>query len=205
MKLFAASLAAAALVALLPAHASADGDPASDYLLGQNVFLPFDVKIPPAKSSQLTQLLANAKRAGFPIRVAVIGTRYDMGSVTVLYGKPKQYARFLGTELKFIYRGRLLVVMPNGFGYSVGGRSEPSSPIAGLAPPGHDGTRLAGGAITAVQRLAAAEGVRLALPKAKPMHSANRDRVIIAAVALTGVALVGGLMLVRRLRVPSTT
>ena len=205
MKLVATSLLAAALVALVPPRAFADGDPASDYLLGQNVFLPFDVKIPAAKCSQLMQVLANAKRAGFPIRVAVIGTRYDMGSVTVLYGKPRQYARFLGTELKFVYRGRLLVVMPNGFGYSTGGRPGPSGPIAGLAPPGHDGTRLASGAITAVQRLAAAEGVRLALPKAKPVHSANRDRVIIAAAALTAIALIGGLMLVRRLRVPSTT
>jgi hypothetical protein len=205
MKLFAASFGAAALVALVPTHALADGDPASDYLLGQNVFLPFDIKIPAAKGNQLAQLLANAKRAGFPIRVAVIGTRYDMGSVTVLYGKPKQYARFLGTELKFIYRGRLLVVMPNGFGYSIGGRTATSGPIAGLAPPGHDGKRLASGAITAVQRLAAAEGVRLALPKAKPVHGANRDRVIIAAAALTGIALIGGFILVRRLRVPSTT
>jgi hypothetical protein len=205
VKLVAASLAAAALVVLMPPLASADGDPASDYLLGQNVFLPFDVKIPAGKGNQLAQLLANAKRAGFPIRVAVIGTRYDMGSVTVLYGKPKQYARFLGTELKFIYRGRLLVVMPNGFGYSIGGQTAPSSPIAGLAPPGHDGTRLASGAITAVQRLAAADGVRLTVPRAKPMHSATRDRVIIAAAALTGIALIGGLILVRRLRVPSTT
>jgi hypothetical protein len=205
VKLVAASSAAAALFALVPPLALADGDPASDYLLGQNVFLPFDVKIPAAKGNQLAQLLANAKRAGFTIRVAVIGTRYDMGSVTVLYGKPKQYARFLGTELKFIYRGRLLVVMPNGFGYSVEGRLEPSGALAGLAPPGHDGTRLANGAITAVQRLAAAHGVRLALPKAKTTHSANRDRVIIAAGALTGIALIGGWMLVRRLRVPSAT
>jgi hypothetical protein len=205
MKLFAAALAATGVIALAPTHALADGDPASDYLLGQNVFLPFDVKIPPAKGNQLAQLLANAKRAGFPIRVAVIGTRYDMGSVTVLYAKPKQYARFLGTELKFIYRGRLLVVMPNGFGYSIGGRRATSSPIAGLAPPGHDGNRLASGAITAVQRLAAAEGVRLALPKAKPVHNTNRDRVIIAAAALTGVAFIGGFILIRRLRVPGTT
>jgi hypothetical protein len=205
MKLVAASLAVAVAVGLAPLQAWADGDPASDYLLGQNVFLPFDVKIPAAKGNQLAQLLANAKRAGFPIRVAVIGTRYDMGSVTVLYGKPKQYARFLGTELKFVYRGRLLVVMPNGFGYSVGGRTAPSRPIAGLAPPGRDGTKLANSAITAVQRLAAANGIRLALPKAKPMHTANRDRVIIAAGALTGIALIGGWMLVRRLRVPSAT
>jgi hypothetical protein len=203
MKLVAASLAAAALLALVPPRALADGDPASDYLLGQNVFLPFDVKIPAAKGNRLAQLLANAKRAGFPIRVAVIGTRYDMGSVTVLYGKPKQYARFLGTELKFVYRGRLLVVMPNGFGYSIGGRTAPSGPVAGLAPPGRNGTRLANSAITAVQRLAAANGVRLALPKAKPMHTTNRDRVIIAAGALTGIALIGGWLLVRRLRVPS--
>jgi hypothetical protein len=205
VRFVAASLAAAALVALVPPRSLADGDPASDYLLGQNAFLPFDVKIPAGKGTQLAQLLVNAKRAGFPIRVAVIGTRYDMGSVTVLYGKPKQYARFLGTELKFIYRGRLLVVMPNGFGYSVGGRTAPSGPLAGLHAPGRDGTRLANSAITAVQRLAAADGVRLVVPKAKQTHTTNRDRVIIAAGALTGIALVGGWMLVRRLRVPSST
>jgi hypothetical protein len=43
----AASVLAACVVA---GTARADRDPASDYLLGEKVFFPFDAKIPPAKN-----------------------------------------------------------------------------------------------------------------------------------------------------------
>ena len=56
--------------------------------------------------------------AGFPIRVAIIASRSDLGAITGLWLKPRAYARFLGLELSLAYTGRLLVVMPNGFGFN---------------------------------------------------------------------------------------
>jgi hypothetical protein len=188
------------LAAIAPPLAEADGDPASDYLLGQNVFLPFDAKIPAAKAKQLTQLIANAGHAGFRIRVAVIATRYDLGSVTALFLKPQRYAEFLGAEIYFAYRGRLLVVMANGYGYSKAGKPLAPGPLARLTPPGAQPTALVSSASTAVQRLAAASGVHLGLPRPTGGNQTTRDRIIIIAVALTAVALAGAWMLIRRLR-----
>ena len=54
--------------------------------------------------------------AGLPIKVAVIGNKTDLGAVPQLWGKPQTYARFLGAELRFVYKDTLLVVMPQGFG-----------------------------------------------------------------------------------------
>ncbi len=53
--------------------ARADGDPASDYLLGSQVFLPFDAKIPKAKEQELI-----ATRIGYPFaraRFTVVSSR----------------------------------------------------------------------------------------------------------------------------------
>jgi hypothetical protein len=99
-----AGIAAVLVVALLAAPiARADGDPASDYLLGQPTFVPPDDGVPKAYADQLNATVAEAKARGYTIRVALIGTRYDMGSVTVLYREPKRYARFLGQELFLVY------------------------------------------------------------------------------------------------------
>ena len=46
----------------------------------------------------------------------MIGNKTDLGAVPQLWGKPQTYARFLGSELRFIYKDTLLVVMPQGFG-----------------------------------------------------------------------------------------
>ena len=101
MRRFGALLALVTICHLAgPAAGLADGDPASDYLLVQKVFLPFDVKFPKTEAAELAGIVAAANRSGFPIRVAVIASSYDMGSVTALWRKPRTYARFLGEELR---------------------------------------------------------------------------------------------------------
>ena len=196
--------AAVACLALVPA-ALADGDPASDYLLSQPVFVPPDDGIPAAYAVQLTAVVAAAKAQGYVIRVALIGTRYDMGSVTVLYRQPKVYARFLGQELHFLYRGRLLVVMPNGYGVSSGGRTlvAGEAALAGFAPPGPSGSAIAAAASRAVITLAAKDGVAVKLPPLEGAtgSSTTRDRIVLGVVALfVIVAVGGGTLLWRRLR-----
>ncbi len=102
----------------LAGTARADGDPASDYLLGTQVFFSIDVKLPKAKQQELVSIVRDANKSGYAIRVALIASPYDLGAVTSLWRKPRQYAKFLGAELQFIYKRRLLIVMPNGFGFN---------------------------------------------------------------------------------------
>jgi hypothetical protein len=174
--------------------ARADGDPASDYLIGQSSFIPPDAGVPSAYARQLNQVLLAAKESGYPIRVALIASRYDLGSVGVLYRQPKRYARFLGQELLFVGRLRLLVVMPNGLGVSRGGKAVPADQAAvdRLRPSGASGAALASAATHAVVRLAANAGVVVPVPPLSGDAStpnANHDRLLI--VAITAVALAG--------------
>jgi hypothetical protein len=198
----------AALVALAaPAAARADADPASDYLYTQWVFLPYDTKIPAQQAAQLRALVAEARKDGYPIKVAMIGSTYDLGAVTSLWRKPKQYARFLGAELVFLYKGRLLVVMPNGFGFSKAGRPVPREARAlDEVEIRSGGAGLVQGAIDGVRALAAASGHRLsepAVPAAKAKRSSsNRDRAIIAA-AVIALGLGWAALLLRRRRAPT--
>lgn len=185
--------------------ARADGDPASDFLLTRSVFQPIDLSTPAAYATQLSATVRAARLNGYAIRVAVIGTRYDLGSVPVLFRRPKEYARFLGQELHFVYRGRLLVVMPNGFGVSLDGKAQPAAQkvVDRLPAPGTGGPQLSEAATRAVVRLAAAAGVTVAVPK--PVGSkggnANRDRLVLAAGAIGVLLVAAGLWQAwRRLR-----
>jgi hypothetical protein len=179
--------------------ATAHGDPASDYLIEHQVFYAFDAEIPSDEAQRLITFVADANRAGFTIRLAIIRTKSDLGSEYRLHGKPQRYAEFLGNELQATYRSRLLIVMPNGFGYAVGGRPAPAGrrALIGLAAPGNDGTRLADAATLAVQRLARAARQNLPLPKAAT-STENSDRIKIGAIAVTCAALLAAATLVRR-------
>ena len=143
----------------LPSPASAHGDPASDQLPTQNVFLPFNARVDAAAAKRLNEMLASADKAGFKIKTAVILGPGDLGTAFSLIHKPQRYAEFLGLELSFVYRQRLLVVMPNGFGYSVKGNPDPKAArlLKAIPAPGRDVTKEVEAATLAVQRLAAAE------------------------------------------------
>jgi hypothetical protein len=186
-----------------PAAARANGDPASDYLLAQNVFLPFTTKIDNNQVQRLDALLRESHQEGFRIRVAVILSPSDLGTAFSLFGKPQKYAAFLGLELSFVYRGRLLVVMPNGYGYTVNADPDPkgTAVLKNLPPAGRDATKEVKAAIVAVQRLAAAEGHRLAVPKVG--GSGNRDRLTIAAAVTAAIALIAAFVLYRRRERPA--
>ena len=199
-----ALIAACVLSAVGAQSARADGDPASDYLLGQKIFLPYDANFPPKQAAELTGLIDAANKAGFKIRVAILWSDYDMGSVTALWRKPHTYAKFLGLELGFVYKQRLLIVMPNGFGFNW-----PKHPAAAEyallqkipIPPGAPGLLTA--AKAAVKTLAAASGVTVAAPGhvTTPAQRNAHDREIIIAAVLAALALaVGARYLLRRRR-----
>lgn len=183
-------IAAVLVACTFACTARADGDPASDYLLAQNVFLPFDAKFPTQKQAQLVGLVNAANRAGFKIRVALIWSSYDMGSVTVLWQKPRTYARFLGEELSFLYKQRLLIVMPNGFGFSW--RKHPSDAeykMLAKITIGPGAVGLLDAAQSAVQRLAAADGVHVSARATSPSKRSSHDRLIIILASLAAAAL----------------
>ena len=188
-----------------PTAARANGDPASDYLLSQNLFLPFTTKIDNGAVKRLDGTLREAQRQHFRIRVAVILSPSDLGTAFSLFGKPQKYSEFLGLELSFVYRDRLLVVMPTGYGYSVKGDPDPkaSAVLKKLPPPGRNATKEVEAAIVAVQRLAAAGGHRIAVPTGG--GSTGRDRITIAAAVTAGIAFAAALVLYRRRERPAGT
>jgi len=157
-------LALAALGLLSPA-ARADGDPGSDVLVYQNLFVAADSNISIPQQVELGNLLTAAGKDGFPVRVAVIATRDDLGAITALWKQPASYAHFLGVELSLAYAQRLLVVMPNGFGFSWQGHSTTGAyQVLGKLSVGSGPNGLVTAAETAVRSLAAASGIQITAP-----------------------------------------
>jgi hypothetical protein len=194
------TVVALVLFCALGGTARADGDPASDYLLGTQVFIPFDLKVPKASQQELTALVHDTNASGYTIRVALIGSPYDLGSVTSLWRKPKPYAKFLGTELMFVYKNRLLVVMPNGFGFN-----RPHHPttkeyaVLAKVRIGSGPIGLLTAAETGVRNLAAADGVTIKAGSAGARSTAHdRIKIILAAAALLAAAVALRVLLRRK-------
>jgi hypothetical protein len=146
-----------------PAAARADGDPASDFLLTEPSFVPFNRPAQP-QIDRLNATLAAAKQRGYTLRVAVIGSPSDLGSVPEEFGRPAAYAAFLDAELQSAYTGRLLVVMPQGYGFRVHTRPDPAAAkLLARVPPPADASpdTLMAAATVAVRRLAAGAGVHV--------------------------------------------
>ena len=187
--------AAAALVAV-PA-ARANGDPASDVLITNQVYIGPEVPISNADRDALVKTVAAANERGYPIRVALIPFTSDLGTAVSLWRRPRDYAKFLGSELAFVYTKPLLISMPSGFGYYHGRKpvAEEQRVLAGVRP-GKSPSALAQSTTEAVRQLAAANGVEV------PAYSAGgghdwRDRAIIAVVGLVVVGLIAAVVLRR--------
>jgi hypothetical protein len=189
-RLASAALAALLAVAIACQLALADADPASDVLLGTSVFYPYSPPISPAVEKALNAEVAAAARADFPIKVALIGSPVDLGALPILYGKPKQYAKFLGQEISFGHTKLLLVVMPQGFGVSGLGPAATSAAASLTKPPGTGSDALARAAIAAVPRLAAAAGHPLAnVGSPSASGSSGGGSALVPALALVGAAI----------------
>ena len=208
-------LACAFAAGIAAPFAKADGDPASDYLIGQQAFLSYDAKIPSALQQKLLAAVASANKNGYPVKVALIWSKYDLGSLPVLWQKPRVYASFLDTEDakcwwgagcsagRFSPKTRLVVVMPNGLGFAQW-KHKPVAAYRTLAgikvtptPAG-----LATAATTAVEKLAAAAGVKVSTsggPALTGESGGGTSRIEII-VGVVGAILLGlvALLLIRR-------
>ena len=154
------------LVGVRPSPARADGDPASDMLVNQALFLPADAAIPVREQLRLASLLDVARRDDVPIRLAIISSPSDLGAVGELWHQPRAYAHFLGLELSLTGRATLLVVMPNGVGFYSPGRSATgTNDLISRIPAGRSGSALVSAAREAVISVAAAAHVRLVWPE----------------------------------------
>jgi len=190
-------LVLALMLLAAPGAARADGDPASDVLYNGKVFLPFYGKLSPALQAQLKQVVADSWARHFPIKVAVISSPYDLGSVGALWLRPQDYAHFLGEELAFLYKGRLLTVMPNGYGLNHGTPAEKR--LLKTVPIGTGINGLAASASDAVRALAANAGHALPTPRVQKKSSTTRDRLVILGVVLiVGLLVLVGVGLARR-------
>jgi protein SCO1 len=185
-----------------PQAARADGDPASDYLLTQQVFFTSQTTSVSPPERELLALARAAQHAGFPIRVAIISNEYDLGSITALWRKPRVYARFLGIELSDTRNQRLLVAMPNGFGFDWPGHSDDAATYRLLAgvPIGSGAGGLAIAAQTAVRRLARAAGVRLKPVADQASHASDGGSIGVWALLVAIVAAIVAAIAVRARR-----
>jgi hypothetical protein len=170
-----AALAAAVLVALAAAGAArADGDPASDFLYLGTLYPSISKPANGDNGNELRGLLKAARAKGYPVKVALIVDKQDLGQYPQLFASPQRYADLLASELA-IYRqlkAPVLVVTPNGLGVAGnerrGGKlvkidhARAKALLAGL--PGSvkaDGESLADVAIDAVRQLAGKDGQTL--------------------------------------------
>jgi hypothetical protein len=201
-----------ALLALLaatlaPAVARADGDPASDVLLGQNVFYPYTPEVSPAIQKTLDAETTAASHAKFPIKVALIASPVDLGVIPDLFGKPQKYAEFLDQEISFQTKQPLLVVMPAGYGVQ-GVHGPAAAAVTSLRKPaGPTSNALAQAAIAAVAKLAADSGHPIkgvaGIPGSSSGSGGSSTTPIVIALAAAAVLTAAALIVVRRRQAPT--
>jgi hypothetical protein len=205
LRLLAPLLASAVIALAAVTAARADGDPASDILYNGRVFFPFTSSTSSAARDALVETIRRSEKAGYPIRVALIEKPEDLGALTSLWGKPRQYARFLDIELTYFYKGPLLIIMPAGLGFAHYKHKTAAEyqRLAGLqVAEGRDGLALT--AINAVSALARQAGQPIAPAALLPDSggTATGTRVLVGVpiilVLLGGIA--AGVILTRKRR-----
>ncbi len=188
-----------------PAPALADGDPASDVLLGEDIFLPYapNTVSPPVKEA-LAATVARAKKAGYEVKLALIADRRDLGSVGQLFNKPQEYANLLTQELSLnvshgtgVEQARVLIVQPVGLGGNNLGANAGDA-LDGVVPAQSTADELARTAAIAVGKLAAADGKPIAMPELPEAAAASGEGgglpswlLYAAPVLLVGLAIAG--------------
>jgi hypothetical protein len=199
------------LAALAPRAALADGDPASDVLLGENVFYPYTPPVSASIQRTLNAETAAAGQAGFHIKVALIASPVDLGVIPDLFGKPQKYATFLDQEISYQTKQPLLVVMSTGYGVQ-GLPQRAQNAVGALAKPaGKKSNDLARAAIVAVAKLADAAGHPITgvpgVPGASHSGGGGSSAVIVVALAFAALVTAGALALltVRRRRAGAST
>jgi hypothetical protein len=207
------ALLCCALVAGSAGAARSDIDPASDVLLLQDVFLPYQPQVCSEVKGALAATVKRSRAAGYPVKVALISDPSDLGAAPQFFGRPPAYANFLGRELALYGHGvsrksrisPLVVVMPQGWGfYEVDPRPASAAERVRI-PQNADPNGLARAAIGALPRLARAAGhpVQAVVVPSGCSHSGGSSAVLF--LAPIAVVVLGGLLVSFWLRGRSRT
>ena len=196
-------IACSVALALSTATVLADGDPASDVLLGENVYYPYTPAVSTALQKQLNNETAAAAKAHFPVKVALIESPIDLGVIPQLFGKPQLYAKYLDQEISFQSPQVLLVVMKAGYGIE-GMTPAARTALAAVPLPAQPSSNgLAQAALSAVTKLAQAEGHPLPTASVAGSKPGGSNLLLIVAVALAAVVAAGTLTALRHRRAPA--
>ena len=174
-----------ALLMAAPGVAYANGDPASDVLLQAKVYFPTQ-RVSAAEANSLKAVVQKANANGYPIRVALIKDETDLGTVPNLLNQAQKYAEFLAPEIRFAYKGDLLVVMPTGLGVTQTDETPaPANAVEGMqVEAGGSPDGLAQTAEEAVTKLSAAAGHPLVAAKGSSGGGGAAAGIIVAVVLL---------------------
>ena len=189
--------AGVALLMAAPGVAYANGDPASDVLLQAKVYFPTQ-RVSAQAANSLKAVVQKANAKGYPIRVALIKDETDLGTVPNLLNQPQKYSEFLAPEIRFAYKGDLLVVMPTGVGVTQTDETPaPANAVEGMqVEAGGSPDGLAQTAEEAVTKLSAAAGHPLVAAK-KSGGGGGAAAGIIVAVVLLILGILGAFWLRR--------
>jgi hypothetical protein len=173
-------LLTACMFAGISTQALANGDPASHVLPSREVFVPLDPSLCSDAGRRIDALTEATRKAGYPIKVAVIPTAEDLGDLFQLFRRPQEYARILASELppqlfkgrRATRRYRLLVLTPGRAGLYNGAPRESRAlqriMRSDTVPANGGKEALTRSAVGIVSELSRADGHRVALPKPKP-------------------------------------
>jgi hypothetical protein len=201
-------LAVFAAAGVLAASALADIDPASDILPLQNVFLPYHPKTCTQLSRALRTLTTETEAKGYSIKVAIIGSKNDLGGASDLFGQPQEYARFLAQELRTFspdfgtsYGNQpLLIAMPGKWALDHGGAKAEKALGAVSIPDDSDPNALARAALIAIPKLAQAEGHPVPAPRIPSGCTKSGGTSALIYIAPMALLLLVGLVAGSRLR-----
>jgi hypothetical protein len=202
------AFAGAALLALLiAAPARADGDPASDILYGDNVFLSLVSPQVNAKGKVLEELTVAAAQRGLPLKVAVVQAPTDLGVVPQLFGHAAEYAKFLRSEITLgSWKGTLIVVMngePGGVAVAGPAARQASARVALLSVPANASLdQLGDVAIAAVHAVAASRRVRLPAVQVRSSSHGGGEGLLLDGIVVGAAVLIAAGLVVLALRRP---
>ena len=176
--------------------ARADGDPASDVLLGENVFYPYNPAVSGPLQQKLNGQTAVSQRGGLNLKVALIASPVDLGVIPDVFGHPQQYASFLDQEISFGSKPvPLLVVMAAGYGTAGLTAAGAAAAHAVPRPAGSSSDALAQAASVAITRIDRAQNVRLGTPAAGA-GSTGSSRLIVILLGIAALLVAAALALV---------
>jgi hypothetical protein len=189
-----APLVAVALV--FAASARADADPASDVLYTQRIFLPFfGQKVDKAHADTLKAVVDRAYAKGYKIKVAIIASPTDLGGVPKMFARPQLYADFLGRELVFLYKGPLVVVMPQGIGFfHYRAPATREKRLLGRIAVGRGANGLADAAIAAVAKLARVTAPKVSSSSSSSSKSSGSAPWMLIVILVAGLAVLAAMV-----------